>query len=142
MDSTAKRTRFLEHVSSALALEDVEVLTGRAETLAHYPDRREKYDVVVSRAVAALPVLAELCLPFCSVGGVFVAQKRLDVDEEVRRSANAVSTMGGRIMEVREISYEGSDGPRTLVVVEKVKATPSAYPRRPGIPAKRPIGVT
>ncbi len=139
MDSTAKRTAFLAHVVEMLGLGNVEVRTGRAEALGHDPALRESFDAVLSRAVAHLSVLAELCLPFCRLGGVVVAQKMLGVDDEIRRAHRAIETMGGRLRGVEEITFEGSEGAKGLVVIEKNSPTPAGYPRRPGIPAKRPL---
>ena len=137
LEATGKKTAFLEHVIGRLALDGASVLAGRAETMAHDPAHREAYDVVVSRAVAPMAALAELCLPFCRTGGTFVAQKSRDACDEVSLSLRAIETMGGRLCHTREVSYEGGQG--LLVVVEKRSPTPDRYPRRPGIPAKRPL---
>ena len=139
MDATAKKTAFLQHVIKALGLDMVEVRTGRAEALAHEPSLRESYDVVVSRAVARLSVLAELSLPFCRLGGLVIAQKGAGVDSELLEADKAIETMGGALKEVREVEAEEPDGGGRLVVLEKMSPTPDRYPRRPGIPAKRPI---
>ena len=139
LDATAKKTAFLSHLAQELGLEDVEVLTGRAETLAHDPALRESFDVVVSRAVAKLPVLAELTLGFCRIGGVVVAQKSAGVADEVREALVAVAELGGRLGEVRPVTMDMADGDGALVVLEKASPTPKTYPRRPGIPAKRPL---
>ena len=142
MDATARKTAFLSHVTQVLGLDGVEVCTGRAESLAHDPGLRESYDVVVSRAVARLPVLAELTLPFCRLGGTVVAQKGTGAAAEVREAAEAIEAMGGELGLIRETELGGQDGAGTLVVLEKKRPTPDRYPRRPGIPAKRPIGAT
>ena len=137
LEATGKKAAFLEHVIGALALEGASVVTGRAETVAHDSEHRECYDVVVSRAVAPMRVLAELCMPFCRTGGTFVAQKSAGADDEVSAARQAIETMGGRLACKQEVSYDGGEG--LLVVVEKSAWTPSRYPRRPGIPAKRPL---
>ena len=139
VEAVRKKTRFLEHLVRELGLDDAKVLAGRAETLAHDPALRERYRLVLSRAVARLSTLAELCLPFCSVGGLVVAQKAAGIDDEIDLSANAVEAMGGRLKGVTEVTYEGSEGTKTLVVLEKHTPTPERYPRRPGMPAKRPL---
>ena len=136
LDSTAKKTAFLRHLSARLGLEDVEVETGRAEELAHQPRYREQFDVVVSRAVAALPSLVELTLPFCRVGGTFIAQKRGQIGQEIEAAATAIGILGGELREVRRVELEGLVG-HLLVVVAKRSPTPQRYPRRPGIPWRR-----
>jgi len=133
LDSTAKKTAFLRHLAARLGLEDVEVETGRAEELAHQPRYREQFDVVVSRAVAALPSLVELTLPFCRVGGTFIAQKRGQIGQEIEEAARAIGILGGELREVRRVELEGLAG-HLLVVVAKRSPTPKRYPRRPGIP--------
>jgi len=139
LDATAKKTAFLEHVATVLGLGGVEVRTGRAEALGREPDLRESYDVVVSRAVARLSVLAELSLPFCRLGGVSIAQKGREIDDELRDAEKAIETSGGVLKEVRETDPTETDGGGLLVVMEKKSLTPDRYPRRAGIPAKRPI---
>lgn len=139
LDSIAKKTAFLAHLTRLLSLEDVEVMTGRAEELAHHESYRERFDVVLSRAVAALPTLLELTLPFCRIGGVFVAQKKGKVDAEVQAAAGAIATLGGRLREIKPVALKDSSDGRSLAVIGKVATCPSRYPRRPGIPAKRPL---
>ena len=138
LEATAKKTAFLVHVVKTLGLEGVEVVTGRAEDEAHRPEMRERLGAVVSRAVARLDVLAELCLPFCAVGGVMIAQKGPKVEEELRQARNAIDILGGRAKD-RGMLVTQPVGIGTLVVIEKQRATPPNYPRRPGIPSKRPL---
>lgn len=138
LEATAKKTVFLRHVVDNLGLEGVKVVTGRAEEEAHEPEMRERFGAVVSRAVARLDVLAELCLTFCAVGGVMIAQKGPQVEEELRQARNAIETMGGRADD-RGMLVASPVGIGTLVVIEKQRATPPSYPRRPGIPSKRPL---
>ena len=139
LDATAKKTAFLAHVTGVLELRGIDVVTGRAETLAHDPAHRESYDVVLARAVARLPALAELTLPFCRTGGLVVAQKGAGIDGEVDEATRAIEVMGGELKEVHEIAIECSQDRTTLVVLAKLKSTPPGYPRRPGIPARRPL---
>ena len=139
LDATTKKTAFLRHVTTLLGLGGVAVRTGRAEAMGHEPDLRESYDVVVSRAVARLSVLAELSLPFCRLGGLSIAQKGRDIDDELSDAEKAIETSGGVVTEVRETDPGGTDGSGLLVVMEKKSLTPDRYPRRAGIPAKRPI---
>jgi 16S rRNA (guanine527-N7)-methyltransferase len=139
VDSTAKKTAFLTYVSRELGLPDVDVRTGRAETLAHDPELRERYDFVLSRAVSSMSTLAELTLAFCRMGGIVVAHKTLGTEAQIRRAHGAIETMGGQIKEVREVAVKSLGERRTLVVLEKVAPSPARYPRRPGIPTKRPL---
>ena len=138
LEATGKKTAFLRHVVDRLGLEGVEVVAGRAEEQAHRPELRERFGAVASRAVARLDVLAELCLPFCAVGGVMIAQKGPKVEEELLGARNAIETMGGRADD-RGMLVASPVGIGTLVVIEKQRATQPSYPRRPGIPSKRPL---
>ena len=135
LESAAKKTAFLEQVVQRLALADVAVVTGRAESAAHEPDHREAYDLALARAVASLPVLLELALPFLHLGGFLAAPKGSRAAQEVAAAAAALKACGGRIFAVERLPHS----PLTLVLVEKVAPTPPTYPRRPGIPAKRPL---
>ena len=139
LEATAKKTKFLDYLVRQLGLKDVTVVTGRAEDAARDPTRRESFNIAVSRAVAPLPVLAELALPFCAVGGYLIAQKKGDIEEEVGQSRKAIATLGGFLSEIRPVELEGLKDNRMLVIIDKVKPAPPAYPRRPGIPARRPI---
>ena len=139
IESTGKKAAFLSHLTHALRLEDVDVRTGRAEALAHDPELRESFDCVVSRAVAGMAALVELTLPFCRVGGIVVTHKKLDTRDELRRAQRAIETMGGGLKEVTEVNPEILGGARRLVVLDKLSPTPDRYPRRSGMPAKRPL---
>ncbi len=138
VDSVAKKTAFLRHVVGELGLQGVEVITRRAEEMAHLGEYRESFDLVVCRAVAALATVAELTLPFCRIGGLAVAPKKGDIEQELARAGAATAVLGGRLRGVREVNIEGLEE-HVLVVLEKTAATPAAYPRRPGMPAKRPL---
>lgn len=140
LDSVGKKTNFLTHIADKLHLQNVTVVTGRAEELGQQPEHRERYDVATGRAVAALPVLAEYCLPFCKVGGLFIAPKKADIAEEIASASVAVTKLGGSLRQTPEFELEpNSDDKRILIVVDKVAPTPSGYPRRAGLPSKRPI---
>ena len=139
VEATGKKARFLEHIVATLGLKDVEVLCGRAEELAHDPSLRERFDVAVSRAVAEMNALLELTLPFCRPGGIMVAQKKGDVAAELTAAHRALETLGGRLLEVREVRAEGLANGRVLALVEKAAPTPDKYPRRSGMPQKRPL---
>lgn len=139
LESTGKKVSFLEHMVRKLGLQGVELIKGRAEELGRRPDRRESYDVALARAVAQLPVLLEYALPLLKLGGVFVAQKGMEIEDEVEDARSAMEILGGRIKEVKAVQLPGIEAPRHLVVVEKVAPTPQKYPRRVGLPGKRPL---
>lgn len=140
VESVAKKTQFLQAVVAQLGLTGVSVLAERAETLGQQMAHREQYDWVVARAVAGLPVLLELLLPLCRVGGYVLAQKGESAHEEVKASARALAVLGGAVQSVKEIKL-GETRPQThhLIVIHKIQPTPLAYPRRPGMPNKRPL---
>ncbi|MFA5375220.1 MAG: 16S rRNA (guanine(527)-N(7))-methyltransferase RsmG [Dehalococcoidia bacterium] len=138
IDSTQKKAAFLNHIVTTLGLDGVSVVTGRAEELAHDSIYREHFDAALARGVARLAALAELTLPFCTVGGVFIAMKKRDDRGEVDESDVALRTLGGRLKQVIQIEIPEL-GDRALVVIDKVKPTPEKYPRRSGIPQKRPL---
>jgi 16S rRNA (guanine527-N7)-methyltransferase len=139
LEATAKKTEFLEYLVAKLGLDKVEIVTGRAEEIGHDHGYRETFNLTLSRAVAELPALAELTLPFCSVGGCCAVQKKGDISREVARSLKAIATLGGSLREIIPVTLEGLDDNRCLVIIDKVSPTPPQYPRRSGIPAKRPI---
>ena len=140
LESVGKKTDFLKHVVERLGLDGVEVVRGRAEEFGRKPAHRERYDIALARALAGLPVLVEYALPFCRVGGVFIAQKGAEeIEEEIEAAQKAMATLGGRLRQVIRVQLPTLDRPRHLIVMEKVAPTPTKYPRRPGIPAKRPI---
>ncbi len=139
LEATAKKAKFLYHLNNKLGLDNVEVLVGRAEEVAHDAQYREKFELVLSRAVAPLPALVELTLPFCAVGGSFIAQKKGTIDPELSRASRAITVLGGNLREVKAVDWEEFADERYLVVIDKVKPTPPKYPRRPGIPARRPM---
>ena len=139
LESTNKKTVFLHHLKEKLGMEDVEIVTSRAEEAAHLEQYREKFDVVLARAVAPLSALVELTLPFCSIGGCFIAQKKGALEIEISQAAKAIGTMGGSLREVKRIELEEFPDERYLIIIDKVSLTPALYPRRPGMPAKKPI---
>lgn len=139
LEATAKKTKFLGHLIKQLGLKDVEIVAGRAEDIAHDARYREKFDLVLARAVASLPVLVELALPFCAVGGYFVAQKKGEIQEEIEQSDKGIALMGGCLREIKKVEMEELSDDRVLVIIDKIKSTPPVYPRHPGIPAKKPL---
>ena len=138
MDSLAKRLNFLGEVTERLGLEKVSLVHTRAEDGGRDKRYRERYDVVTARAVARLPVLAEYCLPFVKVGGVFLAMKG-HAEEEMADAAKAIATLGGTIEKTDTFTLPGTDMERTIVVIRKVRPTPPRYPRKAGTPAKEPL---
>ena len=139
VESTGKKVRFLEHIVSVLELEGVAIRRGRAEELAHGDDLRSAFDVVTSRALASLNVLAELTLPFCRRGGIVIVPKKGRIDEEIRKAERSLHILGGRLVRMERVNVTGLEDDRVLVVIEKADETPAQYPRRPGIPRKRPL---
>jgi 16S rRNA (guanine527-N7)-methyltransferase len=139
LEAVAKKAAFLHHITQKLGLDGVEIVVGRAEEVAHQSEYREKFNLVLSRAVAPLPTVVELVLPFCALGGSFIAQKKGDIESEISSAGKAIEILGGRLREVRSVELAEFTDKRSLVVIDKVSETPPKYPRRPGIPAKRPI---
>lgn len=145
LDSNRKRCAFLERLVADLTARGergaghIEVRWGRAEDEARRPGLRERFDLVVARAVAELRVLLEYTLPFARLGGRVVAMKGPGGEEEVGRAANALRVLGGEVERVHRVVLPEGGGERVLIVVRKVLATPGEYPRRPGVPARRPL---
>lgn len=127
LDAQRKRVDFLREVCEDLGLEDVECVHGRAEEFAQ--QRRESFDFAVSRAVAALPVLTELCLPMVKPGGQFLAMKSVDSNEELNAAGRAVNLLGGRLEKPADYSISGTNVPRRLVIMTKITETQKKYPR-------------
>jgi 16S rRNA (guanine527-N7)-methyltransferase len=130
---------FLHHIKEKLGLDDVEIVVGRAEEVAHVPQYREQFGLVLSRAVAPLPTLVELTLPFTAIGGSFIAQKKGRVDDEIAQADRAIGLLGGRVREVKEIELAEFADERCLIVIDKISPTPEQYSRRPGVPGKKPL---
>ena len=127
LDSLGKRVQFLERVCQELGLADVACVHGRAEEFA--AAHRESFDLAVSRAVAALPVLCELCLPLVRPGGKFLAMKSVDSDQELESARHAIEILGGAVSGVRDYAIPGTEVRHRLILVKKVKKTPEKYPR-------------
>ncbi len=138
MEKSRKKAEFIELAAAHLGL-DVRVLRSRAETEGQRPIWRETFDLVLARAVAYLPTLAEYCLPLTRVGGHFIAMKSESLEEEMNDGIAAVEHLGGRLQEPIAYEIPGLTGTRWLLVVEKVARTPKEYPRLPGVPKKRPL---
>ena len=127
LDSLGKRVQFLESVCRELGLTDVSCIHSRAVECAGA--HRESYDLAVSRAVAALPVLCELCLPLVRPGGKFLAMKSVESDQELASAGHAIATLGGAVAAVRDYVIPGTQVRHRLIIVEKAKKTPEKYPR-------------
>lgn len=138
-DSLNKRILFLEEVIDALKLENISTVHGRAEDLAVNADYRERYDYCVSRAVANMSTLSEYCLPFVKVGGAFISYKSGEIEEELSAAKKAIFLLGGQTKEVIPFQLDGTDISRSFVMIGKEKKTPKVYPRKSGIPSKKPL---
>ena len=137
LDGTGKRIDFLKEACDTLGLSSVECVHGRAEEFA--AERRESYDLATSRAVAALPVLCELCLPLVRLGGQFLAMKSARSDEELEGAMDAIEKLGGRLSDVVDYTIPGSEVTHRVIVIDKANKTPKQYPRAFGPIKKRPL---
>lgn len=139
LDSLNKRIKYLNTVIEELKLSGINAIHARAEDAAKNKLHREKYDLCVSRAVASMPVLLELGLPFVKIGGTMLCMKGSNVEEEIEQSLKALDVMGGRLEKVCKTTLPKSDIVHTIVLIEKVRKTPVDYPRKAGKPEKQPI---
>lgn len=139
VDSVGKKLDFCRHVAGVLGMKDVDCVQARAEELGLQREYREKYDWAVARAVANMPVLAEYLLPLVKVGGAALAQKGSSGPHETHSAQQAFQILGGHLRQIIPVLLPGVVEERFLVVVDKVSATPPGYPRRVGLPTKRPI---
>ena len=137
LDSLNKRIDFLKEVCDDLALENVSCVHGRAEEFA--ANHRESYDIVTSRAVANLSMLSELCLPLVKVGGLFLAMKSTECEEELEAAKKAIKTLGGKTEKVADYVIPGTDITHRLVIIRKLSPTPAKYPRRFAQIKKQPL---
>ena len=137
LDSLGKRVDFLRESCRELGLENVECVHGRAEEFAG--ERRERFDLAVSRAVAALPMLCELCLPLVKVGGAFWAMKSVDTEEEISASKAAIKLLGGHIQTVSDYTIPTTEVVHRVVRIQKIGPTPKKYPRRFALNKKQPL---
>jgi 16S rRNA (guanine527-N7)-methyltransferase len=139
LEATRKKVLFLDHLTQRLGLRHVHVVWARAEELGRQSDHREVYDWALARAVAEMPTLAEYLLPLARVGGAVLAQKGEAGPAEVQAAQGAIRMLGGRVRRLVPVDLHGLAETRFLVVVDKVAATPGDFPRRSGMPAKRPL---
>ncbi len=139
LDALNKRLTFLKEVCSQLQLDNVQFTHGRAEDFGQNKNHREQYEFVVARAVASLNVLAEYCLPFVKVNGYFICQKGPLLTDELKMADKAIKVLGGEVVEQMDIQLPFSEINHRIVVIKKIKQTPTKYPRKAGTPAKNPI---
>lgn len=140
LDSVRKKVDFVRDVVDSLDLNGVETIHGRAEDLGKAAEYREKFDLAVGRGVASMSALAEYCLPLVRVGGRFVAMKGPRVMDEMGEGSKAIEILGGGQPKLHNLSLPYEAGERILVVVRKERKTPKKYPRKAGVPARRPLG--
>lgn len=138
LEANRKRLSFLKNLREKIGVE-FEIIEGRAEDIAKLPEHRENYDLAVARAVASLPVLLEYSLPFLRIGGYLISYKGPKLMEEVDMAKKAMAILGGRLENVIEKELPFSGEKRMFAIFLKERSTPPNYPRRTGIPAKRPI---
>ena len=139
LDSLAKRVNWLTEISTQLGAASVQCIHGRAEEQALLDGYRDSYDIAVSRAVADLRILSELCLPFVKVGGFFLAMKSENCQEEVNQAGRAIAKLGGQLRPMAQYQIPNTEISRRVVVVEKIQPTPKAYPRRFSRMKKAPL---
>lgn len=140
LDSLNKRLRIIDELAGGLDITNITLVHGRAEDVARNREHREKYDLCVSRAVSNLATLSEYCLPFIKVGGYLLAYKGPGADQEVKDAEKALKTLGGSLIDIRETTMEEYGLDHRILVIEKVRNTPKAYPRKAGTPLKEPLG--
>jgi 16S rRNA (guanine527-N7)-methyltransferase len=136
-----KKAAFCEHICQVLGFNDVEIIRGRAETVGHQSRFRDQADWAVGRAVATLPVLVEYLLPLTHVGGWALAMKGENAQAEVEVAQQGIAMLGGELEQMIPVKLPGIKEERYLVVIKKISPTPDRFPRRVGIPSKRPLGV-
>ena len=139
LDSLNKRIKFLNTVINELDLEGITTIHGRAEDFARNEEYREQYDMVVSRAVANLAVLSEYCIPYVKMDGYFIPYKSGEIEDELNESKKAIKILGGKTQKVVQFELPDTDIARSLVIIKKEKSTGMKYPRKSGIPSRKPL---
>jgi 16S rRNA (guanine527-N7)-methyltransferase len=139
LEATGKKVAFLNHIIDTLGLKHTRAVQGRAEEAGQSAGHRAAYDVVLARAVARLPALAEYMLPLAKVGGRCIAMKGKTAEGEAADAERALSILGGRLEAIHTVQLPGVDEMHYLVVLKKIVPTPTAYPRKPGTPTNRPL---
>jgi len=136
VDSLAKRLKIIDELAAEIGIGNVKTIHGRFEDLAHESEHRQKYELVLSRAVAEMSVLAEYALPFINVGGSLIAYKTAGekLEEEIEAARKSIKTLGGEMSRIKNVS-----GGHALVIIEKARPTPPKYPRKAGTPKKEPL---
>ncbi len=139
LEATGKKVAFLNHIIDTLGLTNTRAVQGRAEEAGQMNEHRAAYDVVVARAVARMPALAEYLLPLAKVGGRCIAMKGKTAEEEAVDAERALNILGGRLEAIHTLRLPAVEEPHFLIVIEKMAATPAAYPRKPGTPTNKPL---
>ena len=139
LEATGKKTRFLNHIITTLNLPNATTLNARAEEAGQMPDQRAQYAVAVARAVARLPALLEYLLPLVQIGGQAIAMKGETAPEEIADARRALDILGGQVKSVEAVKLPGLEDIHHLIVIEKIAPTPPQYPRRPGVPTRKPL---
>lgn len=142
LESTEKKARFLEEVSTKLQLKNVKVLQVRAEDLGRTPEYRHTFDLATARALAALPIVVEYCAPLVRLGGQIVSMKASLREDELLAGVKASKQLGAHLKDILEVKYRAPlpQKARRLVVFDKVADTPNKFPRKVGTAKKRPLG--
>ena len=138
VDSLNKRIVFLDQLKQKLNLDYI-TNHSRAEDFSINSNNRETFDVCVSRAVAKLNTLAEYCLPLVKVGGIFIAYKSGEIEEELKESISAIRILGGEIKEIKKFNLPNNMGNRSLIIIKKIKNTSKQYPRNKNLPKLKPL---
>lgn len=139
IESVGKKALFCQHVVDKLGLENVEIIHDRVEVVAQHPAYRQKFKWALARAVAVLPTLVEYMLPLLCINGTMIAMKGEDAPAEAHEADYATSIMGGHFRKLQVVTLPGVVEERYLVLIDKIATTPDKYPRRTGIPRKRPL---
>ncbi|HZD59549.1 MAG TPA: 16S rRNA (guanine(527)-N(7))-methyltransferase RsmG [Anaerolineae bacterium] len=139
IESSQKKARFLSHIISLLDLKNIIVSPDRVERFAQQKENREHFCLAVARAVAHIVILLEYALPLVEIGGRFIAYKGKEAVDEVSHADNALNLLGGRIEEVAKVVVPFLNAERYLVIADKVASSPKSYPRRAGVPVKKPL---
>lgn len=139
IDSLQKRIRFLQHLTSELALEGINLVHARAEDAGQQKKFRENFDLVTARAVARMSVLSELCIPFVKLNGKFVAMKGVQIEDELNKGKKAIHTLGGKVKDIHTFQLPIEKSERSIIVIEKDRRTAKRFPRKAGTPNRHPI---
>jgi len=139
VESVSKKCEFCQHVVKTLSLEGVEIISERAESVGHHTRHRQNYHYAVARAVANLVTLVEYLLPLLRIGGTAIAMKGETAPVEAQEAEHAITLLGGHLRKLEPITLPGVVEQRYLVIIDKIVATPDEYPRRIGLPVKKPL---